>query len=72
MISKIREIVKKEHEKEDYENHILVVVKNALKLAEMKNADKEIIEIAALMHDLGRVHGLKPGEIKVTIIATGF
>jgi len=62
MINKIIAIVKREHEKEDYNNHIKVVVKNALKLADIKNADKEIIEIASLLHDIGRAHGLKPGE----------
>lgn len=62
MINKIRELVKKEHEKNDYDFHISIVVKNALKLAELLNADKEIVEIAALMHDLGRAKGIKTGE----------
>jgi len=62
MMNEIREIVKKEHQKGDYKYHVSIVVKDALKLAEMKKADKEIVEMAALMHDLGRTHGLKPGH----------
>ena len=63
IIEKVREIVKKEHESEDFKYHISVVVKNALKLAEIKKANKEIVELGALLHDIGRTHGLKPGEI---------
>jgi len=62
MIEKIRELVKKEHEKSDYDYHVSVVVKNALKLANLLGADKEVVEIASLMHDLGRANGIKPSN----------
>lgn len=63
IIESVREIVKKEHEPEDFKYHISVVVKNALKLAKIREADEEIVELGALLHDIGRTHGLKPGEI---------
>ena len=35
-----------------WEEHIKYVVKNALELAEAYNADKEIVELGALLHDI--------------------
>lgn len=58
----IRKYAKEQYQKSDYEYHILVVVKNALKLAKIKGADSEIVEVAALLHDIGRVSGLKPSQ----------
>jgi len=62
MDQRIVDFVVKEHTKEDVKYHIKVVVKNALRLAKIYNADKEIIEIASWLHDIGRARGLKPGE----------
>jgi putative nucleotidyltransferase with HDIG domain len=59
-VSQIRQYVKEQYHESDYKYHILVVVRNALKLAKLKNANLEIVEIAALLHDIGRVSGLKP------------
>jgi len=58
MIEKIREIVKAECNKEDWydwEYHIVIVVKHSLTLAEKLNANKEVVELAALLHDVGRI-----------------
>ena len=38
-----------------WESHIKYVVKNALELAEIYNADKEIVELGALLHDIALV-----------------
>ncbi len=38
-----------------YKNHISLVVKYAIDLANIENEDEEAIEIAALLHDLGRI-----------------
>ena len=60
MNKKIRELVKKEFKKSDwYESdwvyHILPVVKYAKKLAKIYKVDEEVVELAALLHDIGRV-----------------
>lgn len=54
-IDKIRELVKNEAEESDWKYHILPVVKYAKKLAEIYKADKEVVELAALLHDIGRI-----------------
>lgn len=54
-IDKIRELVKNEAEENDWKYHILPVVKYAKKLAKIYKADEEIIELAALLHDIGRI-----------------
>ncbi len=54
-IERVREIVKENHRDIDYKYHIIPVVKNALLLADKLNADKEVVEVAALLHDIGRV-----------------
>lgn len=40
-----------------YEVHVKYVVEYALELSEKLNADKEIVEIAALLHDIARIDG---------------
>jgi uncharacterized protein len=62
MDKRIIEIVEKEHTREDVNYHIKIVAKNALRLAKIYNADKEIIEIASWLHDISRAKGLKPGD----------
>jgi len=55
MIEKIREIVKKEASDIDWKCHILPVVKYAKHLAKVENANEEVVELAALLHDIGRI-----------------
>ncbi len=53
MIDKIKDYVKENHKPDDFKYHILPVVKNALVLAENLDADKEVVEAAAFLHDIG-------------------
>ncbi|MFA5270359.1 MAG: HD domain-containing protein [Patescibacteria group bacterium] len=53
-VGEIREWVKKQFEPEDYQYHILGVVKYALWLAKAYKVDPEVVELAALLHDIGR------------------
>lgn len=53
-IDKIRQLVKREHEESDWKYHILPVVEYARKLAKIYNVNEEIVELAALLHDIGR------------------
>jgi uncharacterized protein len=63
IVDKIRQEViarseQHQQEVEDYDfwrEHIDLVVKNALQLAEKYNADKEIVELGALLHDIALV-----------------
>lgn len=54
-IEKIKELVKERFDKEDWHYHILGVVKYAKELARKYEVDKETVELAALLHDIGRV-----------------
>lgn len=58
-------IVKQEHlkdsnpfGKQSFEYHVVIVVKFALELADKLGADKEIVEIAAWLHDYAAVAGM--------------
>ena len=54
----IRELVKKEAKDHDWQYHILPVVVYAKKLAKIYKVDQELAELAALLHDIGRIrHG---------------
>jgi uncharacterized protein len=63
VIEEVKKFSKKECDapnacfKDVFENHLLIVVKYALELAEKENADKEIVEIAAWLHDIGSIRG---------------
>ena len=59
MIEKIKNIVKKECEKDNWswDYHMVSVVKYAHQLAEKLGADKEIVEISAWLHDITRLKG---------------
>lgn len=53
----------KEKENFDFwEDHIKYVVKNALELADAYNADKEIVELGALLHDIAMPSKIGPRE----------
>ncbi|HPS21591.1 MAG TPA: HD domain-containing protein [Candidatus Paceibacterota bacterium] len=55
MLEKIRELVKSEAEQDDWKYHIIPVVNYAKKLAKILKVDEEIVELAALLHDIGRL-----------------
>jgi putative nucleotidyltransferase with HDIG domain len=42
-----------------WENHVQLVRKFALKLAKIEKADKDVVEISALLHDIGKYKGRK-------------
>jgi uncharacterized protein len=58
MIQKAEDYIRKNLDKEVVE-HILRVRNYALKLAETEGGDKELIELAALLHDIGYMKGFK-------------
>jgi len=53
ILRKAKEKAKNTHSKIFFKYHIKLVVKYALKLAKIKKADAEIVEIAAWLHDIG-------------------
>ena len=64
MIEKVREIVKSEAQPGDWQYHQLIVVKYAKLLAKKLDADMELAELGALLHDIGRIrHGSKDHDI---------
>lgn len=62
-IEEVRKIAEKYHDDWGYKYHILQVVKNALFLADKVGADKEVIEVAAYLHDLGVSKKIAGGSI---------
>lgn len=57
MIDKITELVQKEAGERDWRFHTSLVVKHAKRLAEIYNQDVQVIELAALLHDIGGYRG---------------
>lgn len=55
MLEKIRQLIKNEAKEDDWKYHIIPVATYAKKLAQLLNADGEIAELAALLHDIGRL-----------------
>ena len=53
-IEKVRKLVKDKFEENDWKYHMLPVIKYAKELAKAYKVDKEIVELAALLHDIGR------------------
>jgi len=54
-LNEIRKIVKRIAESEDWKFHILAVVDYSKKLAKILKVNEEIAELAALLHDIGRL-----------------
>ncbi|MEI8090764.1 MAG: HD domain-containing protein [bacterium] len=54
-LDSIRELVKNEAEKSDWDYHIVAVIKYAKILAELFNANQYVVELAAILHDIGRI-----------------
>jgi uncharacterized protein len=63
VLNKIREFAREEFEKPEalykpaFDNHFKIVVKYTLELADRQGADREIVEIAAWLHDIGSIMG---------------
>ncbi|HLC57681.1 MAG TPA: HD domain-containing protein [Candidatus Nanoarchaeia archaeon] len=55
MLEKIRQLVKNEADEDDWDYHLVPVVNYAKKLAKLLKADEEVTELAALLHDIGRL-----------------
>ena len=69
-LENVRKLVKAEAHEEDWKYHIVPVVHYAKLLAEKLGADIEVAELAALLHDMGRLrHGGKDHEITGVPIA---
>lgn len=72
VIQKVKQYVKKEFEKptacykEAFNSHFKKVVKYSKQLAEKRNADKEIAEIVAWLHDIGSIQGKYEEHHKVS------
>lgn len=49
---KIRKLVEKKFGREDWQHHMLPMIKNSLHLARVYKVDQGLIELAALMHDI--------------------
>lgn len=78
-IKKIEEIIKKEASQDDWRMHIKPVVEYSLELAEIYDANRTIIRLSALLHDIGRIrlgpekHGLTgASEAKIILNAHSF
>lgn len=54
-LKEIRQLVKSKFEENDWKYHMLPVVKYTKKLAKIYKVDEELAELAALLHDIGRV-----------------
>ncbi len=54
-VERVREIVKKGCDEENWKFHILPTVKYARLLAEKLGADTDLAELGALLHDIGRI-----------------
>lgn len=54
MPEEIRRIAKKAYQEEDYNYHIVPVARNALALAKRLDADPEVVEVAAYLHDISK------------------
>lgn len=54
-IREVRKLVKSKFKEHDWKYHIVPVVKYAKKLAKEYKVDEEVVELAALLHDIGRV-----------------
>ena len=51
--------IRKYHDEDDFQYHVVPVVKNALLLSEKLNADKDVVEMASYLHDVAKRLGKK-------------
>tara|TARA_Y100000310_G_scaffold341522_1_gene440927 strand:- start:1413 stop:2084 length:672 start_codon:yes stop_codon:yes gene_type:complete len=55
MIEKVKEAVMEVADEDDWKFHLSLVVKYAKHLAKIEKVNEEIVELAALLHDIGRL-----------------
>ena len=55
MLDKVREVVRSQCEEGDWKYHVVVVIKYAKQLARELDADEDLAELGALLHDIGRI-----------------
>jgi HD superfamily phosphodiesterase len=77
LIAQIEKIARQYCERDpDYNRgfwgHVQLVSKFAGRLAEIEGADKQAVEIAALLHDVGRYNGRKDHHIRSCELAKSF
>ncbi|MFA5355119.1 MAG: HD domain-containing protein [Candidatus Paceibacterota bacterium] len=60
-LEKVRKLVKSQFDEVDWKNHVSLVVQYANKLSRIYKTNREITELAALLHDIGRV-GIKKDQ----------
>ena len=61
-IENVIKICKDNYSEEDYKYHILLVVKFSLMLAKKLNANLEVVEVSAYLHDIGRAKNITENE----------
>lgn len=66
MIEKIKEIVKKECNYEEWNYHIIPVINYSKKLAVILGEDIELVELCALLHDIGWIKLKDPKDHEIT------
>lgn len=54
-LDQIRKLVKKEADEDDWKFHILPVLKYAKLLSRGRRVNQEVLELAVLLHDIGRI-----------------
>jgi putative nucleotidyltransferase with HDIG domain len=54
-LNEVRKLVESRFKERDWKYHIVPVIKYAKKLAQKYNVNKETLELAVLLHDIGRV-----------------
>jgi len=77
LLSKIENFAQKycKQDPEDpklWENHVLLVREFALKLAEIEGADKQVVEMAAMLHDIGKYKGRKDHAMRSYELSKAF
>ncbi len=55
ILNQVRKLVRSEADEVDWKYHITPVVKYAKMLAEIYQVDEDLVELAALLHDIGRL-----------------
>ncbi|MFH1631303.1 MAG: HD domain-containing protein [Candidatus Aenigmatarchaeota archaeon] len=66
-VEKVREFVKKECSEDDWKYHVSIVIDYSRILAEKLGADKEIVELGSILHDIGWIRDINDDPIHDTV-----